>query len=71
MCWVSWSKLAKSKREGEVGFRIQSFNDALLAKQSWRIINKPEGLLSRVLCGKYCHETPFLEVQPTNSCSHG
>ena len=47
------------------------FNTALLAKQAWRIVTKPEGLLARVLLGKYCKASPFLSVQPPKECSHG
>lgn len=58
MCWTSWKKLARSLDEGGLGFRdIQMFNNALLAKVSWRILTTPTCLLSRVLLGKYSHST--------------
>lgn len=72
MCSVAWDNLTLSKREGGLGFRdIQCFNDALLAKLSWRVLNKPNCLLARILLGKYCKSTPFLECQTANSISHG
>ena len=72
MCWTSWTKLSKPKKIGGLGFRdIQLFNKALLAKQSWRVLTKPDYLLSRVLRGKYCHKASFLTVKPTSACSHG
>ncbi|CAA7017041.1 unnamed protein product [Microthlaspi erraticum] len=72
MCWVSWKKLTKSKREGGLGFRdLHHFNDALLAKISWRILTKPSCLLARVLTGKYCPEKNFLECDISTSASHG
>ncbi|CAL9222482.1 unnamed protein product [Arabidopsis halleri] len=53
MCWVSWQNLSKAKGEGGLGFRdLQSFNDALLAKISWRILTKPNCLLAKILLGK-------------------
>jgi hypothetical protein len=72
MCWISWLNLTKSKGEGGLGFRdLQCFNDALLAKQSWRILTKPQCLLARTLLGKYCHSTPFLDCKPPATISHG
>lgn len=72
ICWVSWDKLATSKRDGGLGFReVESINDALLAKQSWRILQRPECLLARVLLGKYCRTEGFMSVQASNACSHG
>lgn len=72
MCWVSWDKLTKSKRDGGLGFReIETFNDALLAKQSWRILQKPDCLLAKVLLGKYCKTENFMKVQASNACFHG
>ncbi|CAA7020228.1 unnamed protein product [Microthlaspi erraticum] len=72
MCWISWQKLTRAKKHGGLGFReIQSFNDALLAKISWRILNNPTCLLSKVLKGKYCKDHDFLSVPITSSTSHG
>ncbi|CAA7037002.1 unnamed protein product, partial [Microthlaspi erraticum] len=71
MCWLSWDKLTRSKRDGGLGFRdIQSYNDAFLAKLSWRILNQPNCLLSRVLQGKYCRDRHFLNVFLPSSTSH-
>ncbi|CAL9214573.1 unnamed protein product [Arabidopsis halleri] len=58
--------------EGGLGFRdLQSFNDALLAKVSWRILTNPSSLLARTLLGKYCHSTPFLASRIPSNTSHG
>lgn len=50
---------------------VESFNDALLAKQGWRILNNPDGLLAKVMTGKYCTTSSFLAVPASSSCSHG
>ncbi|CAA7042763.1 unnamed protein product [Microthlaspi erraticum] len=72
MCWLSWDKLTRSKRDGGLGFRdIQSYNDAFLAKLSWRILTNPECLLARVLQGKYCKDHHFLQAPLPSSTSHG
>ncbi|CAA7020616.1 unnamed protein product [Microthlaspi erraticum] len=72
MCWLSWTKLTRSKKQGGLGFReIQSFNDSLLEKISWRILQNPSCLLSKVLLGKYCKHKVFLDVPITSSTSHG
>lgn len=72
MCWVAWGKLALRKNAGGLGLRdIQQFNSALLAKLGWRIIQKPDSLLAKILLGKYCHSSPFLETVCSSSASHG
>ena len=72
MAWISWSKLTLSKRDGGLGFRdITSFNDALLAKISWRLLTKPSCLLAKILLGKYCNSSSFLDCKVSSSASHG
>ncbi|KAH1131674.1 hypothetical protein J1N35_003052 [Gossypium stocksii] len=38
-------------------------NDALLAKQAWKLITKPEGFTQSILLAKDCTEQNFLQVQ--------
>lgn len=72
MSWVLWQKMTMPKNVGGFGFRdIEEFNDALLAKLRWSLLNHPEALLSRVLTGKYCHNTPFLTCVASTNASHG
>lgn len=64
--------MVRSKRDGGLGFRdLQNFNDALLAKISWRILTQPSCLLAKILLRKYCHGKDFLECEAPNTASHG
>lgn len=71
ICWVACDTLTKPKAGGGFGLRdIQLFNQALLAKQAWRILTRPDSLLAQVLLGKYCHKKHFLDVELPATCSH-
>lgn len=64
--------MTKAKGQGGLGFRdFQCYNDAFLAKLSWRLLHNPSCLLGRVLLGKYCIDEDFMEVTDRSSESHG
>lgn len=51
--WIAWDKMIKSKSWGGLGFRgMRLFNQALLARQAWRLIQCPESLCAGVLRAK-------------------
>ncbi|GAA0171455.1 hypothetical protein LIER_25480 [Lithospermum erythrorhizon] len=62
--WLSWKSLCKQKSEGGLGFRdTQSFNQALLCKQAWKLITEPNNPLSQVYEDRYFPRTSFWAVQ--------
>ncbi|CAI8587149.1 unnamed protein product [Vicia faba] len=47
--WMAWEILACSKKEGGLGFLdFKAFNMAMVAKQGWSLLLKPNVLVSRV-----------------------
>lgn len=48
--WSKWEGTCKSKEKWGMGFReLSSFNQALLAKKGWRVIQFSNSLMARVL----------------------
>lgn len=61
--WVSWYKLSQAKNHDGLGFRdFSSFNQALVAKHGWKIIQNPKSLVAKVLQAKYFKQGKFMEA---------
>ncbi|KAL4367556.1 hypothetical protein GQ457_05G010050 [Hibiscus cannabinus] len=64
--WLKWEKMCLPKDEGGMGFKdLYSFNKALIAKQTWRILKTPE----RILKGIYFSNGNIFKAQPGHNPS--
>jgi hypothetical protein len=71
MQWLPWHILCKPKSRGGIGLRdLGFFNEALLAKQVWRLMNNPSSLFSKVFKSKYFPCCSILEAQPNTKRSY-
>jgi hypothetical protein len=60
--WLSWERLSVSKDYGGMGFKnLQAFNLAMLGKQAWNLITKPESLITKLLKAKYFPKCDFFD----------
>ncbi|WVZ52919.1 LOW QUALITY PROTEIN: hypothetical protein U9M48_003918 [Paspalum notatum var. saurae] len=52
--WTAWQVLTLKKCQGGLGFRdMRAFNQAMLARQAWRLLEKPESLCAKLLKARY------------------
>jgi len=69
--WLRWDRLTQHKSVGGMGFRdLQSFNKAMLGKQGWRLVTRPDSLCARVLKGRYYHDGDFMHSTRRKHASH-
>lgn len=68
---MKWEKLCEAKEVGGLGFKeIEKFNDALLAKQVWRMINNPGSLCHRVFRARFFPDCYILEAKDSSVGSY-
>ena len=60
--WKAWDYLLKPKSRGGMGFKdFRMFNQAMLARQAWRILVNLETLCARILKARYYFPNGRLE----------
>ncbi|CAN1779786.1 Uncharacterized mitochondrial protein AtMg00310 [Linum perenne] len=72
MHWVSWEKLCLPKESGGLGFKdLEAFNHALLAKQTWRLIQNLDLLLAQIYKAKYFPKSTLMQAGKGSNPSWG
>jgi hypothetical protein len=67
---MSWKKMGLAKKWGGMRFRdIHCFNQALLAKQCWRLWSVYDSLIAKIMKVKYFPRSTILEAQVGNKPS--
>ena len=65
--WVKWERLCEAKEVGGMGLKeIRKFNQALLAKQVWRMIDNPDSLCHKVFKARFFPNCSILEAPEVN-----
>ncbi|KAL9682359.1 hypothetical protein QQ045_014155 [Rhodiola kirilowii] len=64
VAWLNKKKLQTVREDGGLGLKNFSLvNLALLIKQAWRILTRPELLLSKLYKARYCRNSSLLEAE--------
>ncbi|KAL0295512.1 UNVERIFIED_CONTAM: hypothetical protein Sangu_2508300 [Sesamum angustifolium] len=62
--WLSWEKLSTSKLHGELGLHdLRAFNSAMLARQFWWLIVKPNSLVGKILRARNFSGSSILQAK--------
>ena len=69
--WLKWVELTKSKMVGGMGFRdLALFNDSLLAKQAWRLLQNKHSLFYKVFKTRFFPNCTIMEARTSRSASY-
>ncbi|XP_031120574.1 uncharacterized protein LOC116023707 [Ipomoea triloba] len=61
--WKAWDKLCIPKKYGGLGFKdLRAFNLAMLGKQAWRFLTRPQSLVARVYKARYFPKSSFVDA---------
>ncbi|KAL0011121.1 hypothetical protein SO802_006229 [Lithocarpus litseifolius] len=65
--WTKWSSLCHPKQMGGMGFKeLQKFNDAMIAKQVWRLMDNKSSLFHRFFKAKFFPNGSILDAKEGN-----
>jgi hypothetical protein len=60
--WLAWDRMSYPKEFGGLGFRdLHLFNLAMVAKQGWNFMMKPNTLVAKVYKARYFPKTSFFD----------
>lgn len=69
--WLSWDRMCMKKSSGGLGFRkLLDFNVALLGKQAWRLLDKPDSLVIKLYKARYFPDSSFLTAKVGSNPSY-
>ncbi|XP_031111944.1 uncharacterized protein LOC116015918 [Ipomoea triloba] len=61
--WKAWDRLCVPKKFGGLGFKdLRAFNLAMLGKQAWRFLTRPQSLVARIYKARYFPKTSFIDA---------
>lgn len=70
MQWIPWENLILPKAFGGMGFKdLLLMNQAMLARQAWRLLAFPDSLCARILKTKYYPNSKLLDCAPASDSS--
>ena len=65
--WKDWETLCRLKNLGGMGFKdLEKFNEAMLAKQVWRLLTNHTSLFYRVFSSKFFPNGSILDAKPSS-----